>query len=140
MDSAMKQARESIQGAQQSQSPPSSHPHSHPNIFTSPSLIAQRGRGHNANSRLVRHDEYENAKNKRIEYETHTTGVYKEHGKDYRVLCNDLTGNNNRAVKKIKREIRGAGKVGGSNKVEVKVPSISRSESVGSASTPGQRE
>lgn len=40
-----------------------------------------------------------------MEYETHTTKVYKDYGKDYRVLCNDLTGNNNRAVKKIKREI-----------------------------------
>jgi hypothetical protein len=56
---------------------------------------------------LVRHNQFEEAKNKRIEYETHTTGVYKDYGKDYRVLCNDLTGNNNRAVKKIKREIRG---------------------------------
>lgn len=46
------------------------------------------------------------AKNKRIAHETKTTAIYKDYGKDYRVLCNDLTGNNNRAVKKIKREIK----------------------------------
>ena len=38
-------------------------------------------------------------------YETHTTEVYKAHGKVHRELCNDLTGNNTRAVKRIKRDM-----------------------------------